>query len=1171
MLRRLRLLVLPAIVIGLAVSGSWSHRVSGQAAPVADEFASLHFRSIGPATMSGRITDFAVYEANPAIYYVASAHGGVWKTTSGGAMYEPQLQDMGTMSIGDVTVSQKDPNLVWVGKGESNNRQSLSWGDGVYKSTDGGKTWRHMGLRESKHINRIVIDPVDNNIVFVAATGPLWGPGGERGVYKTTDGGSTWKLVLKGANEFTGANDLVMAATDRNILYASMYQRQRSQCCFNGGGPGAGIWKSTDHGETWTKLSPIPSGNMGRIALDVYRSSANLVYALIEAEAAPGAGGGDAAQAAGGRGGRGAAGAAAAGGGRGAGAPDPAQAGGGRGGAGGGGGQSGLYRSDDGGTTWRRVNPTNPRPMYFSQVRVDPVNPDRVYMGGVGLHLTPDGGRTMSTDAALVTHDDVHAIWINPANPNHVMIGHDGGVSVSLDASRTWTQHNNLPLALFYHVSVDMAVPYNVCGGLQDNYNWCGPSAVRFSRGIANSDWYQVQGGDGFVVLQDPRDSRYVYSESQDGNIQRRNRVTGEARNIRPNFQNTSPAPAEGALPFRWNWDTPIVFSPHDTGALLSAANKVFRSNDRGDSWAVISPDLTTNTDRNELEIMGVRNTQVTLSRNDGISAWPTIVSLAESPKQAGLYFTGTDDGVVSMSKDGGKTWDRITDRLPGFPKWGYVSEVVPSRFDANTVYVTVDAHRENDYNTHIWASTDMGATFRSLSANLKGEVVRTLLEDTKNADVLYVGTDTGIFLTIDRGKSWRRLKGRNFPDVRVDEMVIHPRDNALVVGTHGRGVWILDRLEPIQEYAAAQAASTADAKLFTIPAAVQFRTWDNQNDEFWGHHFFLGENPPADAVIQYHLKKPVTDLKFKIVDAAGREIRELTPAANRNVAGIQTICWDMRVAPIPPPAGGAAAAAAAAAGRAGGAGGGAGRGGGAPATGPLAGIPTPLPDSGYMPFNPCGGGGFGGGGFGGGGGNAGPLVYPGTYTVQMIVAGKVVESKAMRVSADPSVQMNDLQAKRYYDITLDLHDMQRRGTEMAAALTSMYTQMQELGAKVPASAKAQFDAANKELDAVRVKFGVPPQAGGGGGGRGGGGGGFGGGGGAADPANVLARAGNVKALIMAFQDNPSDTAIRQYNDVKATLPKAILEGNAFLVKAMSLSQTLKTQNLTLTVPAPVK
>jgi photosystem II stability/assembly factor-like uncharacterized protein len=1039
-----------------------------------------------------------------------------------------------------------------------------------------------------------VIDPTDHNIVFVAATGSLWGAGGERGVYKTTDGGATWKQVLKGPNDWTGANELVMSRTDRRIMYASLYQRMRSQCCFNGGGPGSALYKSTDAGETWTKLSPIPSGNMGRIAVDVFRGSANLVYALIEAEPASGTSAADASPDQPARGGGAGGGRAGAAGGRAGGAAATTQpppppppggdpqagrggGGGGRGGQGGGPSQTGLYRSDDGGSTWRRVSTNNPRPMYFSQVRIDPTNPDRVYLGGVGVHMTNDGGATMGTDVAQSIHDDIHAIWINPANPNHVLIGGDGGVAVSQDMARTWSQHHNLPLALYYHVSVDNDTPYNVCGGLQDNYNWCGPSAVRFSRGIKNSDWYQVQGGDGFVVLQDPRDSRYVFSESQDGNIQRRNRVTGEARNIRPNAANVTGL-GENAAPFRWNWDTPMVFSQHEPGTLLVAANRVFRSNDRGDSWAVLSTDLTTNADRNEMEIMGTRGNQVTLSRNDGISSWPTIVSLAESPKTPGVYFTGTDDGVVAMTKDGGKTWERITDRLQGFPKWGYVSEVVPSKFDANTVYVTVDAHREGDFKTYIWASNDMGATFRPLNANLRDEVVRTLLEDTKNPDVLYLGTETGIFVTTDRGKAWKRLKGRNFPTVRVDEMVIHPRDNALVVGTHGRSIWILDHLEPIQEYAAAQ-ASANDAKLFSIGPAMQYRMWDNQNDEFWGHRFFLGENPPADAVIQFHVKKPVTDLRFKITDPAGREVRDLAVPAAKNVAGIQTICWDMRAA-LPStgaanaPAGGPAAAAAAFAGaqgggRAGGGRAGGGQGGGGQAPTGLAGVPVPLPPSGHDPFNPCGGG----GGFGGGGGAAGPLVYPGTYTVSMTAGGKVIDTKPMRVSADPSVQMTDVQAKRYYDMAM--MDMQRRAGEMSNALGQVWTQLAELKDKVaassaPAATKTQYDALSKELDVLRVKFGAPapgaapaPAAGGGGG--------RGGGAPAPNPADVTARLNSTRALLMAFQDNPSDTVVRNYNDLKLSLPKVIAEGNAFLVKAMSLSQALKKSDLTLTVPAPVK
>ncbi|HEX6322534.1 MAG TPA: hypothetical protein VFZ36_02315, partial [Vicinamibacterales bacterium] len=434
--------------VSLALAGQALIGSAQQAPPAAapgHPLDALHFRPIGPASMSGRVADLAVYEANPAVYYVGTAHGGVWKTTNNGTTFEAQFQDQGLMSIGDVTVSQSNPDLIWVGTGESNNRQSTSWGDGVYKSTDGGKTYTHMGLPTSRHINRIVIDPRDNNTVFVAATGSLWGPGGDRGVYKTTDGGATWKRVLH-VDDDTGANDLVMDPANNRVLYASTYQRRRTACCFNGGGPGSGLWKSTDGGDTWTRLKGgVLDGPLGRIAMDVYRRDPGILYAVIEGPQQPG----------------------------------------GRGGGRGGGEQgvndnpTGLYKSTDAGATWTKVNNANPRPMYFSQVRIDPNDANVVYLGGVDLHQTLDGGKTMDTSAASRIHSDHHAIWVNPANSDHVLIGNDGGLAVSYDKSKTWIFLPNLPVGLFYHVSYDMAMPYNVCGGMQDNYNWCGPSAVR--------------------------------------------------------------------------------------------------------------------------------------------------------------------------------------------------------------------------------------------------------------------------------------------------------------------------------------------------------------------------------------------------------------------------------------------------------------------------------------------------------------------------------------------------------------------------------------------------------------------------------------------------------------------------------------------------------------------
>ena len=1119
--------------------------------PVATEFERLHFRSIGPATMSGRIADLAVYEANPAIYYVGTAHGGVWKTTSNGALFTALFQDQGLIAIGDVTISQSNPDLVWVGAGESNNRQSTSWGGGVYKSTDGGKTFQLMGLRESRHINRIVIDPSNNDVVLVAATGPLFGPGGDRGVYKTTDGGRTWRQVLKGDDD-TGANDLEMSATDSKLLYATTYQRRRTACCMNGGGPGSGIWRSTDGGDTWTRITGggWPAGPLGRIAVDIYRKASNVLYASVEGPGGGGFGGGGGAPAGGGRG---AADTAAGGrGGRGAGAPPP--------------GVTGVYRSDDGGQTWQRMAANNPRPMYFSQVRIDPNNPYRVYMGGVGLQMTIDGGRTWETDAALATHDDVHAIWINPANSDHVLIGNDGGLAVSYDMSRTWAFLPNVPVGLFYHVGYDMEYPYNVCGGMQDNYNWCGPSASRMNRGIMNYDWFQILGGDGFVAIPDPRDARIVYTESQGGNMIRRNKVTGESKSIRPVAANVSPAPAPGEN-FRFNWDTPLVFSPNELGTLLVAANRVFRSTDRGDSWAAISPDLTANADRNAIVTMGLRNSETTISRNDGIGSWPTIVSLAESPRQAGVYYTGTDDGVVSVSRDGGRTWQNVTSKLPGFPAGAWISEVVPSRYDAGTVYVTADNHLLNDYNSYIWVSTDFGATFRSLTSNLRGENVRTLTEDQKNPDVLYIGTETGIFLSLDRGGSWRRLKA-NLPTVRVDEITLHPRENAMLVATHGRSLWILDHLEPIQEYAATQAAS-GDAKLFSVPAALQWKAKDDRNDEFWGHQFFVGENPPTEAVINYHLKRPANDLKVRISDASGRSVREITVPANRRQAGIQTVCWDQRVEPIAADS----AAVAALAGRGGGGGFG-GRGGGAPA---VPGVPVPLPSAGYLPMDPCGGGGGegrgGGGGFGGGGGGtAGPHVVPGSYTVTLMADGRTADTKTIRIVMDPAVQLADANRRRYNEVATDLHEAHRRGAAATSALNPLYAQMTSAATKVrdatnvPADVKTQFAALQKDFDALRVKFGVPLGAaaagrgGGGGGGRGGG-----------IDSNVVNRVAAVKGQLLGIWESPSAAVVRQSSDAQMALSRAIADANAFLGRASAMSQTLRRYDVTLTVPPAIK
>ena len=1136
-MKRLHLLGTALIVLAVGGHSMSTGAVEQTGAPVqAGPFDALHFRPIGPAAMSGRISDLAVYEENPALYYVATAHGGVWKTTNHGTTFTAQFQDQGLMSIGDVTISQSNPDLVWIGTGESNNRQSTSWGDGVYKSTDGGKTYQNVGLRTSRHINRIVIDPRHNDTVFVAATGSLWGPGGERGVYKTADGGRTWKRVLH-VDDDTGANDLVMDPLDSRILYASTYQRRRTACCMNGGGPGSGIWRSTDAGENWTRIKGGPLDRpLGRIALDVYRRRTNILYALIEGPAVPG-----------GRGGRGGAAAE-----EGPGAA--AQAGGAPGGRGGPNPNSditGLYRSDDSGATWRKVNNANPRPMYFSQVRVDPNDPEVVYLGGVGLHQSLDGGRTVATDVAASTHDDVHAIWIDPRNSQHLLIGHDGGLSASYDMAKTWTFLPNLPVGLFYHVSVDMATPYNVCGGMQDNYNWCGPSQVRSSAGIANFHWTTLQGGDGFHVLQDPTDYRIAYSESQDGNIVRVDRVTGETIGVRP-----VAGPGEPAL--RWHWDTPLALSPHDPKVVWAAANKVFRSADRGLSWVAVSNDLTNERNRDEIAIMGVKGSDINIARNDGILAWPTIVSFAESPKRAGLLYAGTDDGNLHVTRDGGKKWENIFSRIPDLPKEIFVSEVVPSRFAEGTVYATFDGHRQNDFGTYVYASTDYGGTWRSIAANLQGEVVRTLIEDLKNPDVLYLGTETGLFATLDRGRNWNRIRA-NLPTVRIDEIALHPRDNAMILGTHGRAIWILDSLAPVQEYAAARSAA-ADARLFTPSPSVMYRRPSrDRNYEFWGDQTFFGENPPQAAVISWLNKRDVGEVRLRISDAAGRTVRDIsgTVLASVNKAGIQSACWDLRVQPVPAPAIGAG----------GRGGGGAGeQTGGQTGQGGQAGQ-TPQ----RSPFGAgcAGGGGFGFGGVGGFGAGAttipGPLVLPGVYTVELIVDGRTLDSKPVHVAADPDVVLTAVERKRMFDMAMEMHDLQRRGAAVANTLVPISRQMPAIAKAVesrtdlPADVKAAVDAFNKELSAAMVRFAALA----GGGGRGGGAGGRGG----AAPENPLARIGQAKQGLMAGM-SPTEQTTRAYASAKAEAPKIYADAATLVTKARDLSATLANYNIMLNVAA---
>jgi photosystem II stability/assembly factor-like uncharacterized protein len=837
--------------------------------------------------MGGRIADVAVVESKSRIFYVATASGGLWKTTDRGTTFVPIFDDQSTASIGDVTVSQSNPNVVWVGTGEPQNRQSSPWGDGVFKSTDGGTTWQHLGLRETKHISRIVIHPTNPDVVYVAAVGHLWGPNAERGVYKTTDGGATWELVLL-VDENTGAIDLAMDPGDPRTLFAAMYQRRRTGFGFNGGGSGSGIYRTTDGGRSWQVLTNgLPEGDLGRIGLDIYRRDGNLVYAVVEADLRTGSGGGF----------------------------GPPGQGGPR--------KGGVFRSRDRGDTWEKISDTNPRPMYYSQIRIDPNDPDRIYVLGTQLAVSEDGGKTFRNDGAPDIHVDHHALWINPDDSDHLILGSDGGVSRSYDRGASWRKYDNLAIGQFYQVGVDMRDPYFVCGGLQDNSPWCGPSRTLNSYGIRNADWYDIWGGDGFFSVPDPNDHTIVYTESQGGNLGRYNVTTGEQTRLRPVAR---PTDEDEDRTFRWNWNTPIVVSSHNSATVYVGSNVVLKTTDRGMHWEEISPDLTKQLDRDELGIMGVLPTDGMMSRHDGISSYGNITTIGESSVNPNVLYAGTDDGNVQVTRDGGTTWEDVTSRVRDLPERTYVSRIVPSRFDEGTVYATFDGHRNDDYRAHVYVSNDYGRRWRAIADGLPDWSVNVIVEHRRNPDLLFVGNEIGVYFSVDRGESWTRLQN-NLPTVPVDDIVIHPRENDLVLGTHGRSVWILPDITPLEQISNEVLASAAH--LFSAKPATMYSIAGG-----WPFNAgrFAAPNPPNGAVIRYYLGRAlgvevVTDdgqsdgsnmgrsrrqqddearTKISILDADGEIVRELDgPGA----AGIQQVVWDFRMTapaqPEGPPQGG--------------------------------------------------------------------------------------------------------------------------------------------------------------------------------------------------------------------------------------------------------------------------
>ena len=845
----------------------------------AETFSGLQFRLIGPAVASGRVMSFAVNPKNRADYYVGVASGGVWKTSNAGTTWTPVFDGEGSYSIGTVVLDPNDASVVWVGAGESNSQRSVGYGDGVYRSEDGGKSWKNLGLKKSEHIGRIVIDPRDSKIVYVAAEGPLWGPGGDRGVYKTTDAGKNWKQVLS-ISENTGVADVAIDPSNPDILYAAAYQRRRHVFTLIDGGPESAIYKSTDAGATWNKLKTgLPTEDMGRIGLAISPADPNVVYATIEAAN----------------------------------------------------GKGGIFRSSDKGGTWERRNEFDLGAMYYGQVVADPKNVDRIYVMNVYMRVSDDGGKTLHRINEANHHGDNHALWIDPNNTDYYLLGSDGGVAESFDRGASWSFKANLPTVQFYDVAVDNAVPfYNVCGGTQDNYSWCGPSRTKNINGIVNSDWYVTTGGDGFRSQVDPEDPNTIYSESQYGVLVRHDHRTGEELVIQPQE-------GKGEPPLRWNWDSPLIISSYSHTRLYFAANRLFRSDDRGDTWKPVSGDLTRQVDRNKLPVMGKVWGPDAVAKNQSTSFYGNIVSLTESPKKEGLIYVGTDDGLIQVTQDGGATWTKY-DKFSGVPASTYVSRLAASHYDANTAFAAFDNHKNEDFKPYLLKSTDGGKTWTSIAGDLPDNgPVLAFAEDPVNPNLLFAGTEFGAFFTVDGGKKWIQLKG-SFPTVAVRDMVIHPRAGDLIVATFGRSFYILDDVSPLRQIKAEalqQPALMFPAK--DAPLYIQRRPLGGTKKAFQGDAFFTADNPPFGAVFTYYLKEklktkkearqeaekeaakkgaalpypsndelraeaeePKPEMYFMIYDESGAPIRRVSGALSE---GFHRTAWDLRyAAPSLPP-----------------------------------------------------------------------------------------------------------------------------------------------------------------------------------------------------------------------------------------------------------------------------
>lgn len=769
------------------------------------DFSGLKFRAIGPALTSGRISDIAVHPENPDIFYVASSSGGVWKTVNHGTTFQSIFDHQGSYSIGVMTIDPKHPDTIWVGTGENNSQRSVSYGDGVYKSTDGGQTWKHMGLKDSEHIGKILVDPDDSNTVYVASQGPLWRAGGDRGLYKTTDGGLTWHKTLT-ISEHTGVNEVLFQPGNPDVMYASTYQRRRHTWVLINGGPESAIYKSTDRGETWQKLSTgLPKGDMGRIGLAVTPAQPKTVYAIIEAL----------------------------------------------------GKDTGFYRSDNAGASWKKMSDyVAGSPQYYNEIVADPNLPNRVYAMDTFMHVTEDGGKNFEKLPEKYKHVDNHALWINPDNSDHLLAGCDGGLYETWDRGQNWRFYPNLPVIQFYRSTPDNDFPfYNVYGGTQDNFSLGGPSRTTNVHGIRNEDWFITLGGDGYKTQIDPSNPDIVYSQLQYGVLVRYDRRTGERIGIQPQE-------GEGEPALRWNWDSPLIISPHNSNRLYFGANKLFRSDDQGNTWTAISDDLTRQIDRNKLPVMGRVWGVDTVAKNASTSFYGNLFSLAESPVVEGLIYAGTDDGLIQITEDGGKNWRKLS-KIKGVPEGSYIADLDADLFDANTVYAAFRNHKQGDFKPYIGISRDRGRKWTLIQGDLpeRGSV-HTLAQDHVEADLLFAGTEFGLFFSQNAGKNWHQLKG-NLPVVAVRDLEIQRRENDLVLGTFGRGIFILDDYSPLR--ASAKQLDTDPFTVFPIRDSwmyIEEVPLGLGGKSFQGETYYTADNPPYGTVIQYFVNKDISTLK---------------------------------------------------------------------------------------------------------------------------------------------------------------------------------------------------------------------------------------------------------------------------------------------------------------------